>query len=94
MIYHFPLENTYASLPDRFYARVPPTPVSAPKLIRLNRDLASDLRLDPDWLGSREGVEVLAGNAFPTGRHLSLKPTPGTNLGTSCLNLAMAVRSS
>jgi serine/tyrosine/threonine adenylyltransferase len=65
MIYHFPLENTYASLPDRFYARVPPTPVSAPKLIRLNRDLASDLRLDPDWLGSREGVEVLAGKRVP-----------------------------
>jgi serine/tyrosine/threonine adenylyltransferase len=65
MTYHFPFENTYASLPDRFYARVPPTPVSAPKLIRLNRDLASALRLDPDWLGSREGVEVLAGKRVP-----------------------------
>ena len=65
MTYHFPFEHTYASLPDRFYARVPPTPVSAPKLIRLNRDLASALRLDPDWLGSREGVEVLAGKRVP-----------------------------
>jgi serine/tyrosine/threonine adenylyltransferase len=65
MTYHFPFEHTYASLPDRFYARVPPTPVSAPKLIRLNRDLASALRLDSDWLGSREGVEVLAGKRIP-----------------------------
>jgi serine/tyrosine/threonine adenylyltransferase len=65
MTYHFPLENTYASLPDRFYARVPPTPVSAPKLIRLNRDLASALRLDPDWLANHEGVEVLAGKRVP-----------------------------
>jgi serine/tyrosine/threonine adenylyltransferase len=65
MTYHFPFEHTYASLPDRFYARVPPAPVSAPKLIRLNRDLASALRLDPDWLGSREGVEVLAGKRVP-----------------------------
>ena len=93
MTYHFPFEHTYASLPDRFYARVPPTPVSAPKLIRLNRDLASALRLDPDWLGSREGVEVLAGKRVPPRRPLSRKPMLGINLGSSCPSSAMAVRS-
>jgi hypothetical protein len=35
MTFHFPFENTYARLPDRFYARVAPTPVAAPLLIRL-----------------------------------------------------------
>jgi uncharacterized protein YdiU (UPF0061 family) len=54
MTYHFPFENTFARLPDRFFARVAPTPVAAPRLIRLNLDLAADLGLDPerlDWGG-------------------------------------------
>ena len=50
MTLHFPFENTYARLPDRFYARVAPTPVQAPRLIRLNTQLALDLGLDPNWL--------------------------------------------
>src|SRR4051812_11811795 len=61
MTAQFPFHNTYARLPDRFYARVHPTPVSAPRLIRLNAPLARQLGLDPDWLASSEGVEILAG---------------------------------
>src|SRR5205823_1008212 len=62
---HFSFENTYARLPDRFYARVAPTPVRAPRLIRLNTELALNLGLDPDWLGGSEGLEVLAGRGVP-----------------------------
>src|ERR1700723_2116769 len=58
----FGFVNTYARLPERFYARVDPTPVSAPRLIKLNVELARELGLDPDALASREGVEILAGN--------------------------------
>jgi uncharacterized protein YdiU (UPF0061 family) len=65
MTIHVPFDNTYARLPDRFYARVAPTPVAAPRLIRLNRELALHLRLDPDWLSSPEGVEMLAGKRVP-----------------------------
>ena len=65
MTVHFPFDNTYSRLPDRFFARVAATPVAAPRLIRLNRALALHLGLDPDWLASREGVEVLAGNRVP-----------------------------
>src|SRR5437868_13137628 len=65
MTFHFPFENTYARLPDRFYARVAPTPVRAPRLIRVNTELALDLGLDPDWLAGHEGLEVLAGRAVP-----------------------------
>jgi len=61
MTVHFPFDNTYARLPDRFYARLAPTPVPAPRLVRLNRDLAVHLRLDPDWLAGPEGVAMLAG---------------------------------
>ena len=56
MTFHFPFENTYARLPDRFYARVAPTPVAAPKLIRLNTDLALQLRLDPVIAGNERRI--------------------------------------
>ena len=36
-------ENTYARLPERFHARLNPTPVAAPRLIKLNTDLARKL---------------------------------------------------
>jgi len=65
MTFHFPFENTYARLPDRFYARVAPMPVAAPRLIRLNRNLAQELGLDPDWLASPDGLEVLSGQRVP-----------------------------
>ena len=35
-----PFDNTYARLPTRFYARIEPTPVARPRLIKLNRRLA------------------------------------------------------
>jgi uncharacterized protein YdiU (UPF0061 family) len=58
----FPFDNTYARLPDRFFSRVLPTAVKAPQLIRVNEPLAADLGLEPKWLASHEGVEMLAGN--------------------------------
>ena len=63
----FPFDNSYARLPERFFARVPPTPVSAPALVRLNERLALQLRLSPERLATSEGIEVLAGNRVPEG---------------------------
>jgi uncharacterized protein YdiU (UPF0061 family) len=60
-------DNSYARLPERFFARLPPTPVKAPRLIRVNEALARELGIDPDWLGSPEGVQVIAGNRIPDG---------------------------
>lgn len=60
-------ENSYARLPERFFARTLPSEVRAPRLIRLNHALAEELGLDPAWLGSPEGVEVLTGNRIPDG---------------------------
>ena len=65
MTVHFPFNNSYARLPERFFALIAPTPVAAPRLIRLNRDLALSLGLDPDWLAGPEGVEILAGKRVP-----------------------------
>ncbi|WP_298255760.1 protein adenylyltransferase SelO [Bradyrhizobium sp.] len=67
MTVHFPFQNTYAALPEGFFARVTPTPVAAPRLIKLNRPLAVRLGLDPDMLESPEGVEILAGKRVPNG---------------------------
>jgi uncharacterized protein YdiU (UPF0061 family) len=63
----FPFDNSYARLPERFFARLPPTPVSEPGLIRLNESLARQLGLDPELLITPEGIEVLAGNRVPKG---------------------------
>ena len=61
------LENTYAELPEGFYARVSPTPVADPGLLRVNAVLAAELGLDSEALTSDEGVSVLAGNRVPDG---------------------------
>ena len=67
MTVHFPFQNTYAALPANFFARVAPTPVAAPRLIKLNRPLALQLGLDPDRLDSPDGAEILAGKRIPDG---------------------------
>src|SRR3954449_5608327 len=67
MTVHFPFQNTYSALPANFFARVAPTPVAAPRLIKLNRALAVHLGLDPDVLENPEGAEILAGKRLPDG---------------------------
>jgi uncharacterized protein YdiU (UPF0061 family) len=67
MTVHFPFQNTYAALPANFFARVAPTPVATPRLIKLNRALAVHLGLDPDVLETPEGAEILAGKRLPDG---------------------------
>ena len=81
MTVHFGFDNSYARLPDRFFARLPPTPVSAPKLIKLNRQLASDFGLDAEWLASPEGVQVLAGNRLPEGAEPTAMAYAGHQFG-------------
>ncbi len=62
-----PFDNSYARLPDRFYARLAPTPVAKPALVALNEPLAARLGLDAEALAAPEGVAALAGNATPGG---------------------------
>jgi len=63
----FAFDNSYACLPEHFYARVPPTPVAEPGLLRLNRPLAEQLGLDPDALSTPTGAAIFAGNLIPEG---------------------------
>ena len=63
----FPFANTYARLPETFFARVDPTPVSAPQLIAINSDLASDLGIAAGLLNGDDACAFLSGNRIPEG---------------------------
>jgi uncharacterized protein YdiU (UPF0061 family) len=62
----FRFDNSFSRLPERFFARLDPTPVAAPTIVHVNRPLALQMGVDPDMLKSPEGVTVLAGNRVPT----------------------------
>ncbi|MFO8002648.1 protein adenylyltransferase SelO [Thioalkalivibrio sp.] len=55
-------DNSYARLPEAFFARVGPVPVRAPRLVLLNRSLAEELGLDAQALERAEAALVLGGN--------------------------------
>lgn len=63
----FTFDNTYARLPERFYARLAPTAVREPRVVKLNHPLAQQLGLDAALLASPEGAQILAGNVVPEG---------------------------
>ena len=59
------LEETYTTLPQKFYSKVESSPVSEPELIILNELLAKELGLNPKGLRIKEGIDILSGNNFP-----------------------------
>ncbi|WP_028563725.1 protein adenylyltransferase SelO [Paenibacillus pinihumi] len=63
--WHF--DNSYSRLPELFYTKLHAGPVSAPKLIIFNEEVAKTLGLQAQVLKSDEGVAVLAGNDVPEG---------------------------
>ena len=61
------LENSYARLPERFYARVEPVPVPAPVLLAWNGPLAAELGLE-ELGGDEERLgRLFGGNELPPG---------------------------
>src|SRR5687767_2886482 len=61
------LEHTYADLPQLFSSPAAPTPVREPRLVVLNRPLATALGLEPDTLARAGAAAIFAGNALPDG---------------------------
>lgn len=59
------LDNSYARLPEPYFVRQKPTPVSSPQLVIFNEGLANSLGLHSKALESDEGVAILAGNDIP-----------------------------
>ncbi len=60
-------DNTYARLPEGFFAPAPPAVPPEPALIRVNSKLASALGLDEEWLRSAQGLAMLSGAKLPEG---------------------------
>jgi uncharacterized protein YdiU (UPF0061 family) len=64
--------NSFAELPAEFYTRLAPQPVSAPRLLHANADVARLLDLSPAALSQPEFLEVFSGQApLPGGKTLS-----------------------
>lgn len=64
---HADFSHTYATLPERFHARTPPTPVVAPSLIAFNQALATELGVDRGRADDAELAQYCAGNRIPAG---------------------------
>ncbi len=60
-------DNSYAKLPNHFYAKTLPTPVKNPSLIKLNESLAKELGLNVKALKSDKGAELFSGNFIAAG---------------------------
>ncbi len=56
-------DNSYARLPEHFYARQHPAPVADPALVAVNEALAHELGIDPGSITAA----VIAGNEVPDG---------------------------
>ena len=63
----FRFDNSYARLPERFYAKVTPGAVRDPQIVKVNRALAELLDVDAEQLASAEGAQMLSGNVLPEG---------------------------
>ncbi|SNR41179.1 protein adenylyltransferase SelO [Puniceibacterium sediminis] len=66
MTIHIPFDNSYAALPEGFYSRTLPTPVAAPSLIAVNRELAAILKIDLPK-DDTELARTFSGNVVPEG---------------------------
>lgn len=74
-------DNTFARELDWLAVAVDPVPVSDPAHVLVNDDLAVTLGLDPDWLRSPKGLEVLAGNAIAGGSQPRAQAYAGHQFG-------------
>ncbi len=75
-------DNSYARLPEAFYARLNPTPVRTPKLVIFNAGLAQYLGLNPDALKGEAGAAVFSGNRLPAGADPLSQAYAGHQFGT------------
>lgn len=60
-------DNSYARLPETFYARLNPEPVREPELVVFNKALAAFLGLNAQALNGDRGAAVFSGNRLPEG---------------------------
>lgn len=75
-------DNSFARLPERFFARVVPEPVSCPRIIRVNDALAKHLGLCAERLQREQDIAlVLSGNACAPGSEVIAQAYAGHQFG-------------
>ena len=74
-------DNTYAKLTPHMFKFVNPTPVSNPKLIILNNDLANNLGLNFSNFSQKEISDILSGNKLPNGAECIAQAYAGHQFG-------------
>lgn len=63
----FQIDNSYLELPSVLYTLQAASPVKEPQLILLNEDLAKEIGLSSENLGTPEGLAILSGNSMIEG---------------------------
>lgn len=63
----FRFDNSYARLPDRFFARVSPASARQPRVLAVNAELCRQLGVPAERLVTPEGAAWLSGNVVPEG---------------------------
>ena len=60
-------DNTYTSLPGKFYVRVRPEQVTHPQLFAFNDELARELGMDLSSISDEKRAALFTGQALPEG---------------------------
>ena len=88
----FAFDNTFARLPERFYVRLDPTSVAAPRIVKVNAELARELGLMLMRSQASRVLQFSPATGWPANQSRSRWPMPGISLGTLCLNSATGYR--
>jgi len=77
--WHF--DNSYSRLPKTFKEDISPTPVNAPEIIILNKDLAKKLDLDFSNINNDDLSKIFSGNILPEGSNSIAQAYAGHQFG-------------
>jgi len=85
-------DNSFARLPDVFYAKVTPTPLKNPFLVSFTPDVAALIDLDPHDATRPEFAGRSGGHYLPPGSEPIAMVYAGHQFGAYVSRLAMAAR--
>ena len=60
-------DNSFVQLGEKFYAKLNPTPVEQPKIVKLNDELANNLGIDLEMLNLEDWASIFSGNRILPG---------------------------
>ena len=60
-------DNSFVQLGEKFYAKLNPTPVEQPEIVKLNEELANNLGIDLEILDLEDWASIFSGNRILPG---------------------------